>query len=183
MRLSYRFTAFLSLNRLVIISLHHQIELSKINDKWELNPAIISAKTHLTALSFPLRDILFELIDQGHPPGKETIKRNLELGELCGLILSQFIGTGYRLGLEYGSLGIQSTPINSPESLPLEVTEMFIVVFQLLNDLFIRLLTDIFRARGMSEKDVVKKQEDFNTMAFGVLISSYKLGVATATEN
>ncbi|MGB6679882.1 MAG: hypothetical protein WBF08_00980 [Candidatus Bathyarchaeia archaeon] len=159
-----------------------QVELISINEKWISYPTSEAAKNQLSVLSLSLRDFVFELIDEGHPSGKETIKRNLELGELCGQILSQSMGASYRLGLEYGNLGAQSTPIEGPDSVPQEAKEMFIVAFQMLNNLFLKLISDIYHARVMTKKIVVEKQENFNSIAFGTMISCYRFGVATATE-
>lgn len=160
-----------------------QAELNHIVTKWTSQAVDEATKKQLASLMLPLRDILFELIDEGHPPGEETIKRNLDLGELCGRATVAFAVSGLCMGLEYGSLRKQPTPVESIDSIPKEVIEMFVVAFQTTNGLFLRLMSDICKAREVDKNYVAKRQENFNTTAFGVLISCYRLGVATAKEN
>jgi hypothetical protein len=158
-------------------------ELNAIINRWMSQPLYLSTNKQLSALVEPMKNYAFELIDEGHVPGSETIKRNLDLGELCAHSMAEFAISGLCLGLEHGDLHKQSTPITSIESIPQEVKEMFIVAFQVMNNLFLKLIADVYVAKKINRSYVVNRQDRFNVVAFGVLISCYRLGVATATEN
>ena len=85
---------------------------------------------------------------------------------------------GYCIGLEYGENKKQTTPVN-PNTIPNEVNEMFIVAFQGIYPLIERLIMDIVKVRKINAKEVSEKIEKINTMAVGILLTCYRLGVST----
>lgn len=158
-------------------------ELHSINTKWIHYPPSQVASRHLFALAEPLKDFIFEVFEEGHPPGKETIKQKFEISEVLGEIFSPFLCNGYRLGLEYGSRGNHSKRIEIVEDFPQEVQEMFFVANHVLLMFFLHLFSKIVDAHGMDEKHERELSETFIGMSGGTLINCYKYGVATAQEN
>jgi hypothetical protein len=159
-----------------------EAQLGSIVDKWKSRASDARTWNYIGVIVVTLRDAAFRLVDEGHRAGDETIKRNFDFAEVTGHLLAAFSLAGYCLGMEYGSCGMQQAPVNDPETVPLEVKEMFVVAFQPIERLFERLITDIYYARGIDEAYVKTAQLDFNATAMEVLLSCYRLGVATATE-
>lgn len=161
---------------------YRQAQLNTILEKWLDSEKPKEASKYTQTILSSLVDLIFDLIDEGHPKGEETIKRNFELAELAGGYCGSFSLAGYCLGLEYGSQGLQPAPVIDAKSIPKEVKEMFIVAFQPMYDLHLKLIGDIYRARQIDEHYVDKKLDEFNLTAFEVLTSCYRLGIATGME-
>jgi hypothetical protein len=159
-----------------------QSEIVKIVTKWTSEPLFESTGDQLIALTLPLRELAFKLIDQGHPPGQDTIKRNLDLGKECANIMGSFALSAYCIGLEYGRSKQQVTPILNVESVPQKVKDMAIVLINKVNPFFIRLLDDINNVLKLEENNRQKYIEEYTVMGFGVFFACYKLGVATTAN-
>jgi hypothetical protein len=159
------------------------MELVNIREKWLPNPMYESTYRFAPAMGKPLQDYFFELIDEGHKPGEETIKRNFELAEETGRITADFIISGLCLGLEFGSNGKQVLPIPDEDPFPKEVSEMFVVSLQNMYALYTNLLFDIYSVKKIDESYMKTKMDGFNAVALGVLVNCYRLGAATAKGN
>ena len=159
-----------------------QSAIVNIVSKWTSEPLFESTSNQLIALTLPLRELAFKLIDEGHPPGQETIKRNLDLGKLCAEEMGPFALSAYCIGLEYGRTKEQVTPILDVSSVPQKVKDMAIVLVNRVNPLFSRLVDDINNVRKLDECTRQKYIEECTTMGFGVFFACYNLGVATTAS-
>jgi hypothetical protein len=157
-------------------------QLDEIVQKWLGQSKPKQATRYVKIIAASLMDLLFALIDEGHPEGKETIKRNFELAELAGSYCGTFSLAGYCLGLEYGSRGLQPSPVTDVMSIPEEVKEMFVVATQPMHQLFLKLVTDVYNVREIGDKDVADRHKRFNVTAAEVLTSCYRLGVDEGME-
>jgi len=156
-------------------------QLDAIVKKWSDLSVPKQAYNYLEVITQNMRDLIFSLVDEGFRTGQETIKRNFDFATLGAQSVAPLSLAGYCLGLEYGSSGLQQTPVTS-ENIPDEVKEMWVVAFQPMNELCLKLLSDIFMAGNGDEEYLLDKQAEFNVAGYELVTSCYRLGVATAAE-
>jgi len=157
-------------------------ELHSIAETWWDQVKKKEVVEHIQFMAQSLVDEINLLIDEGHPPNRETIKRNFDYAKSAGFVVADIGYKAYCIGYEYGTKGLQPAPVREEDEIPKSAKELFIVTLEPLNALGLRLMADIYEAYGLDEIGVRVRKERLNMEAVGYLLVCYRLGVAYGME-